>query len=699
MKKLRNISVLYRYLISYFSIILLVAAAIGLFLFNASIKELNSATKKETEKKLSLAAADLGNQHDIMKDIALSIATTLYYKPNYRDRGKFYETVIIEDFAKYEGRTPIADDYFMFYKNDDWVYKKTAKNTFDVYAKTYLDVEDGNTLYQKLNSVEDFEIILPEDGGENWILFAYNVPISRYLEDKENACLCFVTHASTIKNRIINAAGLIEGDITLSYLGEAFAYISDALEENAKEKNSLFASSPEGMFGVLLHPKNTTYDGLSYFLRINLVAIIVFVVLFLGLSALVAYQNYRPIKELAARYDIPDHDAAERKDELRSIDSMLSNVLEKQRVSQARLGRQFAQLKKQQLLLILNGEYSEEDASKGPMELTLAGPYYGVAAIRVKSLKPDEKEKLISLIEDLSDEEITFYCVELKQENCFAVILGMRSDELIGDAFELIKEVLETAEIKYLIGIGSIYHDLRRMPASLLAALSSCDLAGSAEENPEKEMEKPQMLYDERPISKMIAEIRGGHPEQAKEQFEIFIENILAEQPSVIIMRSIFADVSGKILKLSYEIHAPLTEEEISSIMICRDMESFRSGIVSLIGELSDNIRSAHQRHSSELLSNILTYIDTHALGIRLKPKYGCPEFRDYRKPSVPCNKRRHRENLQGLCDFFADKKCSGLFDRGRPLRVGNIAENRIYKYIALYKNVQKGYRAYACEV
>ena len=617
MKKLKNISVLYRYLISYFSIILLLAAAIGLFLFNASIKELNNATKKETEKKLSLAATDLENQYDIMQDIAINIATTLYYKPNYRDRGKFYETEIIEDFAKYDGRSPIADDYFMFYKNDDWVYKRTAKNTFDVYAKSYLGIDDEKALYQKLNAVEDFKIFLPQDNSQDWILLAYNVPISRYSEDEENACLCFVTHISTLQDRITNVSGAIDGTIVLKYKDNDFAYISEGDDSEYKqEDNVLISVSPEGIFETLLYPKNTTYDGLTYFLRINLIVIIVFVALFLGLSAVIAYRNYRPIKELAARYDISNEDAQERKDELRSIDFMLRNIIEKQQVSQTRLRRQFAQLKKQQLLLILNGEYDQEQEDLGGLtEPTIAGDYFGVAVVRTDKTKADENEDIITLIENLSDEEIKYYCVELKQENCIAVILGLISDNLVNDAAELLREVFTAAEIECTIGVGPIYHDIQKMPASLLAALSLSGNGMNDDWQSEQEnLGEKDAWYDERPIAKMILAVRGADFEQAKIQLDLFVEGIYSKKPSLVMQRSIFYDVLAKIIRLSYDMNLPLSDEQISSIMVLNDIDSYYTEALQIIKNLSRRIEEASRKHNVDMLSEILSYIDEHAL-------------------------------------------------------------------------------------
>lgn len=614
MKKLQNgKSVLYRYLTSYFIVILLCCSVIGLFLFNSSVSELRRTMNRETQNKLTLAAADLENQQSVMNGMALGVATTIFYKPFYRERNKYYETELLEDFAKYSGRSPLADDYFLLYHGDPWIFTGTAKNTFAVYADSVLGLTDSAALYDRLNAADTFAVILPEDGESNWLIFVYPVNIAPGC----SASLCFVTHISTIRNRIRDAAGSLSGTISIRCGSQVIEFPVGNSSDTAGKDEILTAVSPENMFTVSLTQSGSAYQDLDYFLRFNLILVILFALLFLGLSVFLAYSNYRPIRELASKYHIPESAAKENKDEIRRIDEMLGSALEKQRLSQTQLHEQYLQLKNQQLLLILSGGYGKNIRSRSALpDFPFPGPFYFAMAIRVQETPREGMEVLCGQLEELSGEGFTFYTVKLYQEEeCYAVLASFDEDGRRDEAAELVSAVLDASEAKYTLGAGPAYQDINLMPASLFDALSSCEKTLPAE--PAREAlsgASDGKWYDDGPALRMIAAIKSGNAGEAEEQLEAFAQVMEQSAPSMLMRCCIFSDVLNSLIRASYEMRIPVSPEHISTLMNLKDLSSFREGVSSLITELCGQMQAETEHRSREKLQEILGYIEEHAL-------------------------------------------------------------------------------------
>ena len=91
-------SVLYQYIISYASVVLLACLLMGIFLFSISVHEIEKTNFRNTQNKVDLAAADFELQYDIMRDNSIEISLKLVYKPGYFSKNKYYVYELLQDF-------------------------------------------------------------------------------------------------------------------------------------------------------------------------------------------------------------------------------------------------------------------------------------------------------------------------------------------------------------------------------------------------------------------------------------------------------------------------------------------------------------------------------------------------------------------------------------------------------------------------
>jgi len=173
-------------------------------------------------------------------------------------------------------------------------------------------------------------------------------------------------------------------------------------------------------------------------------------------AAYIAYRNYEPIKRVVLQYSKLLHiNNLKNKNELLEIDSMLQYFLQSASLVNAKLKNQQKIIRQQTLRFLLNGDFTEEMKTYlSDIALHLPGPYYCVFVIEFlresflyeSSLFSDinAQEDLLSLIQDLSDEEILLYPLFDNNNMRVPILLSLSEAQQKNEAAEMIKELLES---------------------------------------------------------------------------------------------------------------------------------------------------------------------------------------------------------------------------------------------------------------
>jgi YesN/AraC family two-component response regulator len=633
---LRNIaykSLTFRNFVKYFGILLLCGVLTGVLFINTAIRHLNSTMEMDIIGRLSLGVADLQEQKEIMEDISGLISISILYRPAYLRSAPLNEKELIRDFAKYSNYTALTDEYFFFYKGSNWVYKTKAKNTFDVYAHYILNLSSYEDLYSRLNSVQTFTVI-SQHSDQDYLFLA--MPVS--IEDSDpgtTGILCFVVKRSSILSRMQSIMGELNGNFSFYYNNEYLAGTSVAspnllnyrfdsngygVPKQESDPDLLAVRSPDGLFTAVMEiPDGGFYNGMQFLQTLNSILIVLLLLFFLAMSLGIAYYSYMPFRKLAQRFADHFPIAQRPADELSQLEAMLQSALDKTQTTQMQLNDQYSLLKKQLLLILLNGDYSDSLWTRRNHPGTLfRGPYYCVFAIHAAAIPSEEfGDNLQSLLEDLSDEKNLFYATRLKYENCYAVLVSFEEEAFAEDALDMISAVGNAVNIRLSIGMGSVCMDLKKLPASLIVALSAMQYSQNAtvqSQSGSQSSPENDLLNDDADLLQLTSALKNGNVREAAAVLDQIVAHMNAVSPTIMIRRCVYSNVLGAIIRVCHEKQIPVPEDTAGSIFLAEDTATFSQEAHILIETVCEKIRTDRLGRSNLLHKQILRYIEAHAL-------------------------------------------------------------------------------------
>ena len=620
-KSIVDISILKKYIFSYLSIALIACITVGISLFFLSTRQLQQAALQSEQKKLSIAANDLENQHKIMRDISYKISVDIAYKTFYIQNIVSRQKELISDLGKYKDYSPIVDDYFFYRKDGSLIYKTSAANSLDIYIAKILLTDEADEITDLLNNAENFTVY-DIDGSR--FLFLYPIRVDNTRPLGSDAVVGFIVSKKSILSRINDITSGVDSSVYIYYQEipivsngifnvSELTFLDDGILDEHGE--TIGARSEKGEFIILTDfSLSSTQERLSAFRNISIVIIVITVVLVAMLGYIAAKSNYRPIEELVLKYHI-NGDVPESKNAIKNIDHALQTAIDRNQMYQFKMKEQYSIMENQKkmvvenlFLLVLNGEYDEKiQMGLQSTGITFLGSNYCVFVVRLHE-KADDNEKLELMIDSLSDESIFLYCVNLRYENSFAVIVNADEQYLISDAKNKIKKLCFDMGIDSQISQGKICSNLKSLPISL----SSAFLSERAKPGTAAEM-KEGSWYDNTDVFLMLSLIKKNDLEGALEKLDIFTQNLKKDESSVLQQHYIFADVLVTIMRISYEFNNTIIKEKAGKVLLSNTIEEFHDGTAELLSELYMLIHENERAKLDQENNRIIEYIREHA--------------------------------------------------------------------------------------
>lgn len=619
----------FRYITSYASIALVSCALIGLVLFRVSVNELNEATKRQQLNKLSLAAEYLENQQKLMMEVKCKIQNTVHYKPSQLEINKYKNIVLLKDFELYKNYTPIAQEYFLFYRDDTLVYGPSSTNIFQYYMHYIVNISDYKSIYDKLNSIKAFTIICPEE-NENIILMAFPVYFTGKEDLTGDATLCFVVHKTDVLHRLNNTIGTFNGDIHIYFNNWPILSSSTnntpnlhyniSSRSSLNHSKSLKVSSPDSLFTFILEiPEKGIYDQLDNYKLFSGVLVTIIAIIMIAVAAYISYYNYRPIKELVNQYESFFTSEVKSKNEIKQIAYMLNSAFEKSQDSKRELAENMTKLENQRKIirrqlvqLLLSGDIDENIAEHEKyLDIPFKFPYYSVLVIKINPGKAERMEHLITMIENSSDETVIFYGARLKYKNSFAVLLIMNEQSQIEEVVELVKAVAHEEGINLNISIGFVCNDMNKIPVSMMDALSKYDREGFSSQLEGKKLAS-SFLYSDIYLPQILYELDNANYSQTVKLFAKFMDQIKVSSPPLIMLRCVFTEVINVLIRISGKHNISIPNEKIGMLMLLHDVDSFQEEISRLMYDICSQIMTDIEKREKETSIKIIDYINKH---------------------------------------------------------------------------------------
>ena len=357
-------------------------------------------------------------------------------------------------------------------------------------------------------------------------------------------------------------------------------------------------------------------------------------------ASILAYVNYKPINQLFKKYSPHQMNkfGLPASNELDAIDIKLKQIIHINKNMSEEINEQLDMLKAQVLQMILSGGYADEMKPRLDMlNIHLPGPYYFACKcfITIKTDKTEDENVvyksnndhhkiIIQLIEQLSDENVSLYCVRDNENNnemksSISIIVNISEQDYKFDVIENINAVCEMENVSIDISSGRICSNLASIHISVTDANN--ELLRSPKSDSEDNFSDAH--GDTFSIDKYDAAFtRLTNIIYTKDSNSIQsilneIDNILMNnENSVLRFRFLTAELSSRIIKTANSMGISLNDNQVSMIILANSRSVFIDGLNSMIKEIFGGDCIDHSCGNRTLVrkaKDIQKYIEQHA--------------------------------------------------------------------------------------
>lgn len=644
MKKLRN-TTLFQYCLSYISIALLSCALIGLSVFILSVNELSRTAGSSEEQKLALAAADLDRQEQVFEDIRDAIASAIVYRPSYQQLTIHHELELLQDFKQYHTYSVLCDSYFLYYRMSGSFFTETAKYPLERYISTIMSFagspEEVRSVMNSLNSLTLADQGMLIDTGREHILLCYPIRLGSAMPEP-SAVLGFFIDRNTLLSRLTTASGHLGSSVSVCYRGALIAgtalpddfSLSDD-SESFSTSDLIAIQSASGSF-ILAEaiPVGGWYRGLNTFSRIITILLLAVMFIIITASIWMARKNHAPIHRLASQAQELLTAGSEANDinEINQIEHAIVQTLQQSSLNQKRLEEQTnelrlqsAQIRQQALMLLLTGTVSDSLLRQlDLLHIRFDGPYYCAYTIDFEKAFSSD---ILSSIELLSDDEQHFYCLRIDERQA-VILASLAFKSLAEEAIDIISDVITDSSNGFTLKTGPVVDLIDKLPASYYAAqLSPAESVRDIKADDEAATTARNAWYPRHHLTLLLDSIRTCDSSAALSHLTALLDTVQNDFPSMLLQRSVIADILCEIVHVSYELGIPLSSEETGPILIYQNSKTVRDELTTLVSDLIDRLTQRRVQYDSDTAQQIRAYIDAHALDANISLQQVADQF------------------------------------------------------------------------
>lgn len=594
------------YLSSYLCLAMFCCIVISVLFLYISLENLKRRETVHNQEKITLVAEDLERQLEIFQKVSLQIRVNDIYRPFYFQRNKYYEYVLLNDFAKYQNYSPVVDRYFLYYSERESIFHSDATTiNLDLFLES-LAGEDAAEVKQLLNRASGISTYSLDDS----LLFLFPLVIST-VSSPPDAVLCVVMDKEVLGGRIQSVSGGLPGE-TAIYSGDRLLYSSAGPDFDRTHRDVL--SVGREMFTVYYMQDHMRYSSFGI-LPLEILMVVAVVILMVFLASLLAWRSWRPIIRLSQKYreTLPADQGIHFASKLDEIDFMMESMLRDKAEVNALLEEKQEQLRRQLLLLLLAGKYSFDI---GPYltqaGLPFPGKYFFVVSVSFGQNIPEETlRKLCEMLGGLTDSQEGKYVYAITDgdqkiiHNLCNVTEKTQWDEVCID----IQELSESFEQIPAVGCGNVHESLNSLSASYLEALDNME----SRQNP---FEREAKVFEVPGENEILYRIRNcmfeGEEEAALGALEEYVAMLRKEGASVLMRQYLFMEFLGEMNKAFREYRMEMSKQAVSLIISAKEIGQFRESAAALIR----NFCEQHCRRKDELIKNesyrIFQYVNEH---------------------------------------------------------------------------------------
>ena len=613
-RKERKKSILYRYIASYVSIVLLSSCVLISFSSYSTAAQLNAEIRQHQNYQLSLLADDLQRRYDEMASIALDIAISAEFKPLMFRRSAYYETSLLAALAKYSGRTLLDSGLFLIYDAMDSVYTETAKYSSEIYMRTILDSKNPAALMEELRAKDNFCILKDGDFSKAVQLWCFPVRILGEQSGQDQAKVVFLVQNSAYQADFERVAGELPGKIQVYYQDLMLADVGSATDVD--EKNVFSARSSLQPFSLSMAPYNVRlYNHALQQSRQNLL-LVALVLGMLGVGVIVAIRNYRPIRRVYEKQTVREPDSGAQ-NELEALEMTLDRYAVEREKDSQRLSDQLQMLRRQMLRLILSGR-EQDPQSAVAKELGILFPHecYFVSVVISASGTAQTEDSLIRIAREISCSAFCCYATLSDRGDLVAVLFNTADPALRKEAVERLAFACAQENLAVICGVSSCAAQIEQLRLCFMEAVSALNAAGTASIMYYEDIQiYGDMLSEQNAkLDLLNAALRTGDSQNAQSLLDDLMAYIQGCTPSIPLQLYFCARILNELVQTSNRLNLPLRPEHLGWLYTSTNVESFHEGMTEIVWEICDARLNRADAEEGSYAQRIVSFVDEHFL-------------------------------------------------------------------------------------
>ena len=670
--KRRNRSLFQNYLASYVGIAFISCALIGMLLFFFSVHELNIAQYRSTEHKAQLLMDELNNQYRAMQSIVDDVTVDIIFKPTYYRRNKYYEISIVEKLKQYNFWETFIGEPFLVYRDSDSIFHQSGVQTPRTFFRSTLHTEENGQL-SVIQAIQTQTVLPLEDSDAFLLLFpVHSLPLRQPYGD---IIVCFFVDRSEMLSRLNAASGSIEAELRV-FFG------SECVVETA---GSLGNPTPDWLlrgqaFSIEVYSRNSEYGFVTFLSQLNLWAILFCVIFSLALAVYLAWRSYRPIQDIARRYGNGEPDA----NELIHLEKSIKTILQRNANISRQIAEQNTYLRRQLLEVVVNGAQNSETCRQlASLGFRTDDNYYIVFILRSTSALSDtQQERLLTLLEDLSDESRCISAFSPHDDPQTIAIVSSASRARVEEAAELINDLTSTFSEGIQITAGDVCESVERISASWIEADIASRCYDSANHIGLDVLGFHYVLA--RNLVDAASRCDSNTAHTALQEFVHTLETL--SRP---VMRYSCANLLRMLISANAESHRTLSQSEMNRALTAFSPSIFEEACGNLIDQMIQQIAEEQQRLSQDTSAAIIHYIHQSYANPDLNVAYLVEHFRlPAREINQFCHDQVHASTKEYIITYRIEQAKRKLVEENHS--IAEVALEVGYQNISLFIKVFK---------
>jgi|GEM_PF-3724850 len=599
----RGKSEYWRYIAVCLVLLAITFVLLGLVLGTSYLRALNQDKEETLSKQAELAVQSLGAQEKSMHELSLKLSIQNQFRRSFLLESHYNRIQMADALRQYQSYCAIVDLFALVYpqvNGGNVVFLSNGSTTdWSLFLRRY-DIDAGGQ--QEMDA-----FLLKSERAEGTLLlsetlfFAFPIHTVPNSETNESGVLLIPVRREDCADWIYQAASLQSGHYALYYqdrrLISADLPAKRAVSVGGSDEWRIEASVPPVSLLALLDSPS------------SLLSFCVCIVLLIALVLFLAWQCYKPLRELAQEYR--GHLSGELpKNEFSQLRYMIAQIQTKNQALKEVVEIRDMELCHYLLLMLLNNP----DMPNLSHELERAGihfphPQFAILAIAPASgyqFTREDASTLIQNISDISTGEDVLRAVECDQTNhLLAVFCNIQNRERLDSIIRKLHVFLNRLPVRFLIADGPIT-DFSGVSASYLAALSKLKLVSDALTSGSLDVIS-QGSELRQTAGRLVFQIECGDSPKALEALEQYMELMrrnsseLADHYSMMLLVS---DIYRLCIKMEY----PLSESQLSMMLPTRSRKMIYSKLVQLIPALCSHKQQSMQliKPTSQIVMNYL---------------------------------------------------------------------------------------------